>query len=345
MTHINRIPYTLLTNKVLPRIYNTNPIRFSLSFNRNIHTAVSSSLFGNIRNSSQKYCHIYSNTNSIIKFNSTLYSTTRPTYYSTTITKFQSNPNNTGVPSSSTSSTSTSSTSTSTTNSKPTPGWVNMLNEAITSYPLETMAGFIAMDIATIGSMYTLLDTLHITIPADFALAFGISRLLRRIRMPIDISFAAILSKVFPSLTLVQPSKAFGNPESILIPNNNNNPTSTSSSSPTITPKPNILRRMGYAFIKLIDKYGLAFLISQRMFVGLASVFTIFIALRTGIDIQSILNNYGFEITNLGKIAGTWAAAACLAAFGFPLVLFMAGYLGIKIGKYRKVYLLNKHKK
>lgn len=225
-------------------------------------------------------------------------------------------------PSPSSSSTTSSSTIPST---APMPNWVTMLNEAITTYPAETMAAFIAMDIGTIGAMYTLLDLSHISIPADFALAFGISRLLRRIRMPIDVSFAAILTKIFPSLAMVQPSKAFGNPQSIIQ-----------------VPNPNIFRRGGYAFIKLIDKYGLAFLISQRMFVGLASVFTIFMAIRTGIDIQSLLSTYGFEFTQAGKIAGTWAAAACLAAFVFPLVLITAGFLGIRIGKLRKLRQLSK---
>jgi hypothetical protein len=214
--------------------------------------------------------------------------------------------------------------------SSPPPPWVAVLNEALALHPLETVAAYIGMDIASIGGAYLALTALSVDVPADFAVAFAASRLLRRVRLPVDLAVAGVLAKLYPPLTMVQPTKVFGG---AFAPGAGAEGAAASPAGGVV----GFLRRSGQSFARVLDRYGLAFLVAQRMFVGLTSVTSIYLALRFGVDVQGWLSStVGLSLGSAGKVAGTWAAAACVAAFGFPGVVLGAGYIGRMVGRRRK---------
>ena len=196
------------------------------------------------------------------------------------------------------------------------------MNTAIAKYPVETTVGFFIMDAGSVVGMATLLATvLHWEVPVDLAVAFAISRMLRRIRLPVDVGFAALLARLYPPLTQVNLLRH-------LVKRYRG-----------AAPPPGEPRSMGRAamdtFATIVDKYGLALMVSQRMFVGLASVTTIYAALRAGVDVQSYLAGVGVDISNVGKLAGQWAGGAIMAAPFFPVVVLGAGKIGIGLGRLR----------
>lgn len=244
------------------------------------------------------------------------------------------------------------------------PGWVRMLNTAISDFPFELVAAYIALDILSIVGMHQLLLGVGYEAPADFALAFAVSRLLRRPRLPIDLAAAGIIAKAYPPLTQVHITRVFkriredreramaaGRAVTMSTPNGGTfasgaasggeaavatatNLAATSAAASEASPpqQPTMVARVVTAGARLIDRYGLAFLVSQRMVVGLASVFSIYAALHAGVDVQAWMNANNLP---LGKVAGTWAAAACCAAALFPGVVLGAGALAPRIAATR----------
>lgn len=217
------------------------------------------------------------------------------------------------------------------------PAWVRMLQDALENYPAETVTAYILLDIASMGGMYQLLSLTgaaeHIT--ADFVVAFAISRLLRRFRLPVDLAAAGLVAKLYPPLTQVQVSRAWTSPAAT------GGATaaahSSSSSSAGGGGGGGALRRWGRSLKALIDRYGLAFLVAQRMVMGPTAVFTIYAALRAGVDVQSLLSGWGGAAAgSTGAGAGVWAASALGASLLFPGVLLGSGAIGRTVGKLRK---------
>lgn len=228
------------------------------------------------------------------------------------------------------------------------PAWVRMLNDSMARYPAETVAAYIGLDIVSMVGMYQLLTALAVEIPADFAMAFAISRLLRRFKLPLDIAAAGVLSKIYPALTMVQPSKAIAAVSGASTAPDGTAPASlppVAGDAAAAAPQPpkSFFRRAASALAIVIDRYGLAFLVSQRMVVGLASVGSIFVLIRSGVDVQGWLALHGGDIFGssslavgaAGKVAGTWAAAATLGAIFFPAVVLGSGWIGRVVGQMR----------
>jgi hypothetical protein len=221
-----------------------------------------------------------------------------------------------------------------------------MLNASIETYPFELVAAYVALDIASILGVHQALLAAGVEAPADFAVAFALSRLLRRVRVPVDLAVAGVIAKAFPALTQVQITRVFhrvrhaearpaGGPSGVL----------TTSDAPIATagllnaPADSTVGRVVSAAARLIDRYGLAFLVSQRMVVGLASVFTIYGGLRAGVDVQGWLAAHDLASAGgvaVGNVAGTWAAAACCAAALFPGVVLGAGALAPRLAALRR---------
>jgi hypothetical protein len=216
-----------------------------------------------------------------------------------------------------------------------------MLNDAIANYRVEMIVLYIAADIASISVAYGVIDALGVTGSADLALALGISRLLRRFRMPLDVAVAALLTRVYPPLGMVKVTRLFssGGGGASSPP-----PPAAAAAAPPAAPAgagasaaaapaaaapaaPTLLERAK----ALADRYGLALLVSQRMLVGLASVGLIYALLRSGVDVQGWLASHellpGAALPGAGatgELAGRYAAAMCLAALGYPGVVLGA---------------------
>ena len=189
----------------------------------------------------------------------------------------------------------------------PLPAWVTLMNDSISRYRWEVIACYILGDIASIGISFALVDAMGMEGSADLALALAVSRLLRKFRLPVDVAVAAGLARAYPPLTQVKLTQLFAR----------TGPTTPDASGGSGW----LFRLRGIA-----DTYGIAFLVSQRMVVGLASVGTIYYALRTGVDVQAWLEAYGVGwVGASGELAGRYAAAMCIAALAYPAVVLGAG--------------------
>jgi hypothetical protein len=202
-----------------------------------------------------------------------------------------------------------------------------MMNDSLTRFPLQTVGTFVVLDAATVASLAGAYSLAGIVVPPDFALAFALSRLFRRLRLPLDIGVAAVLARVYPPLTRVTPTAMF----------------STGQSGVAAPPATTLTARAVAALSSAIDKYGLALMLAQRSVVSLGSVAVIFAALRSGVDVSAALSalegmageTIAKAIGGAGAIAGSWAAGVVTAGPLFPLTLLASGYLGGALGRWK----------
>jgi hypothetical protein len=202
-----------------------------------------------------------------------------------------------------------------------------MINDAIERFPVETMVLYVASDISAIFFAYNLVDAAGYAGDADLALALAMSRVVRRVRLPLDVGVAALLARAYPPLTQVHISRLFSRVSG----------GGGGGGGGAAGPPPSTAQRFVDAAKRVADQYGIAFLASQRMVVGLASTAGIYVALKSGVDVQGTLAAYGFELAgSAGQLAGRYAAAMCVAALAFPGVVLGTGFLaGRVIGPWR----------
>ena len=149
------------------------------------------------------------------------------------------------------------------------PAWVRNLNDSIERCPTETLAAYVFCDISAIGFWFGAVTLLGIEGSADLALALGISRIMRRVRLPVDLLGAAALATVYPPLTQVNITKLFTQGLADM------------SATPTrVEPSGmfSALRRHsvgGFRVVgRLVDRYGLALTVAQvKRGVSLCTVF------------------------------------------------------------------------
>lgn len=81
---------------------------------------------------------------------------------------------------------------------------LNSVNAAIADYPRESMAYFMFADLAGIFGTYGVMNVLDVSVSPEFALAFLVSRPLRKIRIPLDMLATVGVARVFPITTQVK---------------------------------------------------------------------------------------------------------------------------------------------
>lgn len=211
------------------------------------------------------------------------------------------------------------------------PRWVQRINTAIENAPAETLLTYVALDAASIFTIFSILmqaqDAIGLQVPADFAVAFALARVVRKIRLPADIAVAGALAKLYPPLTQVRVSALWAKRGSA----------ATSSGDVTSAPAATWLSDAATRASALMDTYGLAFLLSQRVFVGLPTVFLLYAALRAGVDVQAGLESWqlGALTTSVTGAAGVWAVSACAAAALYPGVIVGAAHIGTMLKVWR----------
>ena len=206
------------------------------------------------------------------------------------------------------------------------PFWVTHLNDALSRAPAATVTAFVALDAGSIFALFAAYSALGVTVPADFTAAFAVSRLLRRFRFPVDAAVAAGLARLHPPLTLVRVDALMGGSGS------------GGGSGSAAAAGTSMWSRASQAVRGTLERYGLAYFVASRCVVSVASVSSIFLALRTGVSI------FGVDVTSAmaalesavpgalgGSVvagAGAWAAAAVTAGPAFPLILYCAATVG-----------------
>lgn len=160
---------------------------------------------------------------------------------------------------------------------------------------------------------YQLIKYTGINFSAEFALAFAISRPLRKPRFPLELAAAATLSKLIPSLTHIELSSL-----GAVLPSN-----ARRAAHERASKSDRVGRSMKYA-LDSVDKYGASYMIGSR-FVGVCIVLSLHEMLLLGVDVQPYLESWGYE--NVGNALGQWAGAVVLSSSFYPLSIASTAYL------------------
>ncbi len=193
------------------------------------------------------------------------------------------------------------------------PYLVNKLNAAISQHPHESLVSLLGLEIVTIFSCYGAILSSGVHFSPEFALAFALSRPLRRVRLPVEVAVAAALSKICPSLCSVKISNLVN-----VIP---------------ASMRKNVQNRAeaggpvgrGMRFIQgTVDKYGVSYFIGARL-VGVFLVFALYQAIRMGVNVQPLLDSVG--VGQVGTVLADWAAAVVLSSTLYPFSISLTAFL------------------
>ena len=83
------------------------------------------------------------------------------------------------------------------------------LNRALETSALATLLAFLIVDISATCAILGTLIAFRVRVPADFALALALSKSLRGVRLALDASLAALLTRWLPCLNAVKVSLCF----------------------------------------------------------------------------------------------------------------------------------------
>jgi hypothetical protein len=81
---------------------------------------------------------------------------------------------------------------------------VRRLNHAFTAHPRASLVCLLSAEALSLYGAHALLVAAHVDVPASFAVAFALSRTLRRARLPAELAGAAFLARVAPALASVR---------------------------------------------------------------------------------------------------------------------------------------------
>lgn len=200
------------------------------------------------------------------------------------------------------------------------------MNESFLHFPKQTVGCLLALEVVSLYGTYSVLNIIpsaNDMISLDFALAFALSRPLRRLRFPLDVAFSAALCKIFPSLTLVK-IRNLGR----LFPQ------------PSL-PKNKALRRLVDMMAEVVDRYGAGYFIGAR-YSGLLVVLSLYGMISSGMDATALLVNWlGVQedtVEKVGDVLGTWAASVTFSALLYPFTIVGGTLLAPRIAgfKFRK---------
>eukprot|EP00127_Corallochytrium_limacisporum_P001939 Clim_evm94s88 gene=Clim_evmTU94s88 len=203
--------------------------------------------------------------------------------------------------------------------------YVSRLNHAFTFHPHESAACMVGMDILSIYGTYTALGLLGLDFSANFALAFALSRTVRRLRLPMELAVAGVLAKMAPQLREVKFSRLIER----IIGRAPQAPWENKDGSPTSNRMLGLMQKAA----DLIDHYGLAYMLASRLS-GLAVVTTMYMCLEYGIDVVPYLEKWGFG--QVGDVLGQWAAAVVFSAALWPVYIQAVPTAAGIIGRARK---------
>eukprot|EP00924_Labyrinthula_sp_SR-Ha-C_P013309 snap_masked-scaffold_45-processed-gene-1.34-mRNA-1 protein AED:1.00 eAED:1.00 QI:0/0/0/0/1/1/2/0/205 len=199
------------------------------------------------------------------------------------------------------------------------------MNRTFSSYPLESIVGLLSAEIISLYSTHALLVSSNISIPSTFALAFALSRPLRRFRFPLDVFAAYSLSFAFPSLKkikltpLLNIRKSFSNKKT-----------------------KEIKSKFALKIKSVIDKYGLSYLFGSRL-MGSFLVFSIFFVINKNFSVDEIKlwlsEKFDEQVAEsvmdkYGKTLASWAAAVSLSGIVYPFTIIIGTGFGRVFGNF-----------
>jgi len=172
-------------------------------------------------------------------------------------------------------------------------GWrgrlVSSLNTTFKQHPQAAVVSLFLSDVASLSAVHSLFVASGVQFSAQFALAFALSRPLRRLRLPVELATAAGLSRVAPWLTQIQWTEL-----SRVLPNAlrpvSKRDDQDSRDRHEQRKKDSVLYRGVAAAQDAIDHYGAAYFLSVRL-VGVSVVMSLYMALKYGVDVKPMVRS------------------------------------------------------
>lgn len=197
-------------------------------------------------------------------------------------------------------------------------GLADRLNRAIDEVPRATLACMIAFDIGTVFVANSALHAVGATASAEFALAYAISRVIKRFRLPLELACAAPLARAVPALPRVRVVK-------LMMPNYQRPEVL-----PTVRFSMTTLRNPGKLFqdlsalsLAVVDKYGLAYSIASR-WLGFSIITALYGMIVAGVDVQGFMESQGMAA--VGTTAGTFGLAVAVTSALYPATIAATAY-------------------
>jgi hypothetical protein len=205
------------------------------------------------------------------------------------------------------------------------------------------MGAYVVLDTSSIFALIGAYTAAGLVVDPAFTAAFGASRLLRRVRLPLDLAVAGVLAKAFPSLTQVRISALLGSV------GGGGGAAAAGSKVPASGRSGNWFTRAAEASRAVVDGYGLAYLAATRCVVSLASVSSLYLAIRSGVDVPAALDALfalfpgggaagggaagAIAESKIAQAAGVWAVAAVTASPLLPLSVMGAAAVGHRVSE------------
>ena len=181
------------------------------------------------------------------------------------------------------------------------------MNVAFERFPQESVVALLGCEILSIFGTHQAIVYSGVHVPTSLALGFALSRPFRRVRLPIELAFAAFLKRLVPPLADVKMSVLIGGQVPSIVQSN-----------------PYVQRVRKWpgtvALSNVIDSYGACYFIGAR-WTGVLSVLLFTSLIELGVDVQPYVEKLG----QLANTLNTWAGAVTLSSFLYPLSVGVGG--------------------
>ena len=238
--------------------------------------------------------------------------------------------------------------------------WVSLMNEGLDSDPGWTLVAFFICDLGSAMVLFALYTVAQVNVDADFVLAYALAKgPLRAPRLALDAVVAADMTRRWPQLARVRvtslidagtdalarfkrfvDAKVGGRSDAEEGVTGGTAAVETGArESSRSEAKQSAGAKLAAEARSLTDKYGLAYMAAKNI-IGPVTMVIFYVALKSGIDVQALLERaLGSAATEGGAAAAAGAAAGrvCLSSFTstalFPWVVLGAGALGPVLGR------------
>lgn len=192
------------------------------------------------------------------------------------------------------------------------------LQDNLYLYPTQTVIALMGTEMVGIFLTHSCIKAAGVAVSVEFAIAYAISKVLRKFRFPLDVLAARSIIYLLPGLGQLRFSfpLSAGKGDSGAV---------------------GWLKKTSDKMVGVMNKYGIPYLIGSRC-MGLASVLALYGSLRMGLDVSSLTNYLGYTDTATGEVQdsalGSWAAAVVVSSALYPLSLVLAGNIAPLLPKF-----------
>jgi hypothetical protein len=218
--------------------------------------------------------------------------------------------------------------------------WVSLMNEGLDTAPGWTLLAFFICDLGSALVLFAMYTAASVNVDADFVLAYALAKgPLRAPRLALDAIVAADMTRRWPQLARVKVTalidagtdalaafKRFVNEKTGRGSPGSNAVASSANKNGNETPtKETPGSKLATEARSLTDKYGLAYMAAKN-FIGPVTMVIFYVALKAGVDVQSLLE------TALGASASGGGGGGCGSRGGASVSLVVHQHGVVPVG-------------